>query len=275
MPAVAALFMDYGVAAAYVGPGDIKSGASAYWGFRAYNTAAIGSNVCDIKRASDSTTQTFVSLAGGAVDTASIATFLNATTGKVTKFYDQTGNGHHATNASSDFAYTPSVFGSLPAIVGQGTANSLLASALASSTGAQSVSLVIKTSANVAGPTSLVGPSADAGLELRVNGGHFDLLITQTADVLSSTSIVSASTKYAVGVDTDGSGNYHIFTNGAADGATAAGMPSAGTWGIGGTGTTSVDPAIHTFAEVIIYGSVLASGDYSNLSSNQHTFWGF
>src|SRR5665213_385939 len=77
----------------YTGPGDVVGSATAWWGLRAYSAATIGGNVVDIKRASDNTTQTFVSLTTGALDVASIATFLTSTTGVVTKLYDQTGHG--------------------------------------------------------------------------------------------------------------------------------------------------------------------------------------
>jgi hypothetical protein len=79
---------------AYIGPGDIAASATAWWGLRAYSAAKAGTNCCDIIRASDSTTNTFTTLASGLLDTASIATFLNATTGKISKLYDQTGGGH-------------------------------------------------------------------------------------------------------------------------------------------------------------------------------------
>src|SRR5678816_1891867 len=79
----------------YTGPGDIVASAKSFWGLRAYTNASIGGNCIDVKRASDNTTNTFVTVAGGLVDVASITTFLAATTGTVTKAYDQTGNGFH------------------------------------------------------------------------------------------------------------------------------------------------------------------------------------
>ena len=64
-------------AATYSGPGDIVSGATAWYGLRAYNAAyATGSNkAINVRRASDNTTQDFLILASGALDIASANTF--------------------------------------------------------------------------------------------------------------------------------------------------------------------------------------------------------
>lgn len=106
----------------YTGPGDVVGGASAWWGLRAYSSAKAGTNCCDIIRASDSATQTFTTLANGNLDTASITTFLTATTGKITKLYDQTGNGNDATQGTdaSRPAITLAAIGSLAVLTFSG-----------------------------------------------------------------------------------------------------------------------------------------------------------
>lgn len=103
---------------AYVGPGDLVASALAWYGLRAYSLATAGNNCVDIVRASDSTTNTFTTLANGSVDLASITTFLASTTGKITKLYDQTGGGLHVVQASdgSRPTFTFSAIGSLPGI---------------------------------------------------------------------------------------------------------------------------------------------------------------
>lgn len=64
-------------AVTYQGVGDIVSGATGYWGLRAYNAAyATGSNnAINIRRASDNTTENIVILTTGALDVATAATF--------------------------------------------------------------------------------------------------------------------------------------------------------------------------------------------------------
>lgn len=63
--------------AAYTGPGNLVSGATAWYGLRAYNAAyATGSNnAVDLRRSSDNATTTLVILSSGALDVASAATF--------------------------------------------------------------------------------------------------------------------------------------------------------------------------------------------------------
>jgi lysophospholipase L1-like esterase len=90
-----------GSAPLYIGPGDVKPGAFAWWGLRAYSASSIGMNAVSILRASDSTTQIFTTVAGGGIDATAIATFLSGTTGKISKLWDQTGNGRHLTQATS------------------------------------------------------------------------------------------------------------------------------------------------------------------------------
>lgn len=85
----------------YTGAGDIVTGAIAWWGLRAYSSAARGSNCCRIRRLSDNAEQDFVTLATGAVDRASISAFLASTTGAFVAFYDQSGGARDMTQATS------------------------------------------------------------------------------------------------------------------------------------------------------------------------------
>ena len=60
----------------YTGAGDVVSGATAWYGLRAYNSAYRGSKAINVRRASDNTTQDINVLAGtGALDIASANTF--------------------------------------------------------------------------------------------------------------------------------------------------------------------------------------------------------
>lgn len=104
----------------YVGIGDVKSGANAYWALRAYNRAyaVAHGNSAIIKRASDSTLKTITVLSNGNFDTSTATTFCNATTCVVTQLYDQTGNNNHMTvgagNSAVPLAF--SCIGSLPCL---------------------------------------------------------------------------------------------------------------------------------------------------------------
>lgn len=89
--------------ASYVGPGDLVSGATAWYGLRAYKASyATGSNpAITIRRASDSTTATINILATGNLDVATATAFCASTTCFVTQAFDQTGNGNNATQATA------------------------------------------------------------------------------------------------------------------------------------------------------------------------------
>jgi hypothetical protein len=89
---------------AYVGPGDLVSGARAWYGLRAYNAAVAATGTqkaINVIRASDSATQDILILTNGNLDVASAAAFGAATTLKVVIWYDQSGNGNDVTQATN------------------------------------------------------------------------------------------------------------------------------------------------------------------------------
>lgn len=86
---------------AYQGPGDIVTGAQAWWGLRAYNAAyATGSNpAIDIVKTSDgSASQTINILSDGTLDVATIAALGYGVS--VSKIWDQSGRNQHLVQAT-------------------------------------------------------------------------------------------------------------------------------------------------------------------------------
>lgn len=155
---------------AYQGIGDIQSGWTLWAGLRAYTNALIGNNCVDIIRASDSTTQTFKTVTGGGVDVVGITTFLTSTTGKVSKLYDQTGNGHdliQATGANQP-AFTFNVIGSLPGMT---------------FTSGSSTSVAVTSGLSVPVPQSLMAVGSRS-----VNGGFGDMLFGNSNNYVDGTS---------------------------------------------------------------------------------------
>jgi hypothetical protein len=109
---------------AYTGPGDVVSGAFAWYGLRGYTAAySTGSNpVLDIVDQAGANQLTVNILATGRLDVASISAWVTAnsvSTIKVKRMYDQTGNARHMNQAT--LANMPVLnltgFGSLPAVV--------------------------------------------------------------------------------------------------------------------------------------------------------------
>lgn len=89
--------------ASYVGPGDVLSGATAFYGLRAYSAAyaAAGSEAIDLRRSHDNATMTAVFLSTGDLDKATISSWAGADTIFVSKLYDQTGHGNHIIQATA------------------------------------------------------------------------------------------------------------------------------------------------------------------------------
>jgi hypothetical protein len=83
------------VVVAYTGPGDIVSGAQAWWGLRAYSAATAGTKAINIRASGDNATTDINTLANGDLDVATVSSFLGIHGGNafVTKLYEQTGGG--------------------------------------------------------------------------------------------------------------------------------------------------------------------------------------
>src|SRR5689334_12632742 len=96
-------------------PLDIAPGAAAAYGLRRLSAAYSGPAV-DVRRASDNAVQSF-SFAGNDLDTAALAAFLTATTGFVSKWWDQSGNGNHAVQSTA--ANQPRIAVSSPTLNGR------------------------------------------------------------------------------------------------------------------------------------------------------------
>lgn len=86
----------------YAGPGDIVSGATAWYGLRCYSAAQASLvKAITIRRASDNATQDIGLTSNCDLDTATATTFCTATTCFATEVYDQTGNGNHVLQATA------------------------------------------------------------------------------------------------------------------------------------------------------------------------------
>lgn len=117
----------------YLGPGDIVSGATAWYGLRAYSAAVAATGTqkaINIRRTSDSTTSDILILTTGGLDLATANTFCVSTTCFVAKWYDQSGNARDAIQATA--ANQPQLLfnciGVLPCVSALSSASVVLAS---------------------------------------------------------------------------------------------------------------------------------------------------
>jgi hypothetical protein len=260
-------------AASYVGPGDIVA-AGAWWGLRAYSAAKAGTAAVRIIRASDSTQQDFNTLANGSLDTASIATFLTATTGKIVTLYDQTGGGYDLTQGTdaSRPAYTANAIGSLPCLTTSGGATSLEAATTLS--WAQPYTFLVVVSPTDAPNNTFVmcaDPNAFSGFVMQYGSG--------------GSWIISAGTNLTGGAATQGS---FQVVQAVANSTSSSVKVDGGSLTTGNAGTQSTtyhvdlgDQAANTgncngrYLEAGIWHSAVSSANQTSLNSNIHTYWGF
>jgi hypothetical protein len=262
--------------ASYVGPGDIVSGATAWFGLRAYSNATIGANAIRIRRVSDNAEQNFVTLADGSLDVASIATFIAATTGRVVTLYDQTGNGRHVTQATA--GNQPQIIlsglGSLPVLrFTRSSTHRLIGSSTYGATAAQPVtwSLVAKRTGN----TSSFQVAAGAGTTNSMAIG-FPNSANQVGGFAGSWQGASAADNSFHAVQ--------MVYNGASSTIAVDGSEStvsAGTNGLSSSHTLRVgDDSFGSildgdFVEAGVWQSGFNGTQRSNMNSNQHSYWGF
>jgi hypothetical protein len=259
----------------YTGPGDVVSGASAWWGFRAYSQLKAGTAAINLRRDSDNATSDFSTLANGNLDIASITTWASGANLFVTKLYDQTGNGFdvaQATAAHQPTFQTNAISSSLPGINTASASGYLASSSIAVSTtslpftvsfvAARTGGSIVNASAvtefndgslqigfsNVSAelfcyfPYSYSGTATEGALhaaQLVANGASSDLNVDGVVDTVNFTSVFSV--KYGL----------LAYLAGA-------------------------NPLFGLLAEVGIWGAVaFTPTQSSNMYANQHTYWGF
>ena len=247
------------------------SGATAFYGLRAYNAAyATGSNpAITIRRTSDSTTSNINILATGALDVATATTFCAATTCFVVTIFDQAGT-HNLTQAttSAQPALTLGCLGALPCLTFASASSQFLSGAFITIAQPNTYSFVAeRTGAAVRGSVLGANNAVQAG---------FDALASN-AFLFASSVQTSAATDNALHAI------QAVFNNNSStlnvDGVLSSTLP-AGASSI----ATPLDIGAHgggvgnflngLFAEAIVYSSGLSSGNQTTLCHNQRLYWG-
>jgi hypothetical protein len=255
------------------GPGDVVSGALAYWGLRAYTIASIGTNAIRLRRSSDNSESDFATIAGGGLNLSSIASFKGAANLFVVTLYDQTGSGFHLTQASSGSQqpFTLNGLGSLPIMGGLSSGNFGQISRATGpvDTSPYSCSTVAKSStvAVVNAVSFMDGPQVG-----------FDVGDVANIAYLSDGGIVTGAASdaawHALQVISNG-GTSDVVVNGTSNsGAVGTNNMNGGIIGMfeGGNGGNLSSPFI---TECGWWPGALSGAQITNLNSNQHTYWGF
>lgn len=255
-------------AVVYIGPGDVISGASAWWGLRAYSRAVIGNNAVRLRRSSDNAEQDFQTISGGGLNAAAITAFAGGSNLTVRTLYDQTGNGNDATTAGGTATFNVSDLNSLPTFTASSGAG---------------------TEFNAAGPTIANQPFTVSAVFIDDSGGGaFPLLFRSAtattvdifvelsgvptlrmADVATLDAAISASVWYALQA---------VFNNTSST-AYINGVATNGSVG----GTDGVSPTLRLWwnglnaraTEMGIWSSAFSPGQQSSVNGNQRSYWGF
>jgi hypothetical protein len=255
---------------AYVGAGDIVSGAIVWWGLRAYSNAKIGTSAIRLRRDSDQAEQDFVTLSSGALDVASIASFKGADNLFIVKLYDQVGTNHFIqTTAAWQLSLILSGLGAKP-VMRAAASNPFRMVSTNAITQAQpfTCSVVFNNTGGassqylVTEPTTPVQMSRHDGVNLaRMYAGS---IVNATA---------ANSTWHAV---------QHVLNGAASD------INVDGTVNTVNPGTSGLAAAVYYFndnngfagfvgdgTEVGFWNVAFSAGQSTSMSSNQRDYWGF
>jgi hypothetical protein len=252
----------------FVGPGDIVSGAAAFYGLRAYNAAyATGSNkAINVRRASDNTTMDILILANGNLDVATATTFLAATTGYITEWYDQSGNGNHMVQATAGTQPQLLLTGAngLPTVAANGSQN--LATIGSPASGA-TVYTIVAVAERTGAFTTFGGILASGGGSFFYNATNAVVLYEGT---LAVTGVASDSVLHAMQFIANDPSSF-INVDG---GSTPTGSAGGNVFGSPASLFFGNNPATANISEAGIYAAAFNSTQVANMRANMKAFWG-
>lgn len=263
----------------YQGPGDIVPSALFWVGLRAYNltnadgthksvalTRTSDSHTCDLLIATaGNTLGTTTSCSTGGDNGTAIATWCNATTCKIDKFYDQSGNSRDfvSTNSANEARLNTS-----PIAAEWFSATSPYCTSGSFAAAPQSTaSLVAQANTGIA-PASL-GAFVAYGNPSQVGWNSTNTWFIYDGSVVTATA--SDSAYHAIQAVFNGASS-DAYIDGSSNtlNAGAGGSGSAAAC-IGATNSSNVNPISNTFIrEVGAWGSGFSSGNKSSMNSNQH-----
>jgi hypothetical protein len=267
---------------AYVGPGDIVTGAKGWWGLRAYSAAACGTKCANIRRSGGSspTSQDFNTLATGGLDIAAVTAFQNSDSSTalwIVNLYEQSGGGMGAFYCSTAAQQPQLVLGGTPnaTLVFVHANNTCFLIALSS----PAINLPFTTSMvglnNVSSTvthffwflstfdTAAPGPGFTNTLQCVNSGGGSPVNVTCSDGVYHSHHITSNGASSTMVIDQTNNTGTMGTTN----------YPGASTF------NWSANDSTNTLDGNILEGGIWPSqftlGQSQSIASNQKTFWGF
>lgn len=250
--------------AAFQGAGNIVGSATGWWGLRAYTSASIGANAVRLRESGGNTEQDFATIAGGGLNLAAIATFKGANNLFVRTLYDQVGTKHaeQLTNADQP-QFILSGAGSKPVIRFSSPSSRLDTAGAFVVSQPLTISTFAKRTANFTTNTFIVGDNSCAiGWRAAVN----------------QLDCYSPNDTYAAATDSAWHG-IQFVANGASSDINVDGTQNTVNSGTSGLGHVTINGLYAGFldgdvTEFGVWGTNFSTTQSSNLSTNQHTYWG-
>lgn len=271
----------------YTGPGDIVSGATAWYGLRAY-TAAIAaaatqklinirntatSETCDVIVATNGGFGNVANCSGSSSgDTVAVFCALSGGPCAITEFYDQSGNGSNATQATAGDqpALTLSCINSLPCVVFNGTSDFLAtAAALALSTTA-TISTVAERTGSFTSNMSIMGESTQSNIAGFSSSAN-TVFVCQNCSFVTATA--ADSVWHALQFVATGTTGTFINVDGVPG---STGNPGSGSWGAVAMqiGRGNGNLLKGNMTEVGIWSANFSSGNNTAVCQNQQAYYG-
>lgn len=259
---------------AYTGPGDIVSGALAWWGLRAYNAAyATGSNpAIDVVDTATGLISTTINIkTDGSLDQSTLLGLGYSVA--VKKIYDQVGTNHMSQATLADMpVLTASVIGSL-SIMTFDSSDGLLAANSITQAQPFTLSTVARRTANPTFNQSPIGFDSGFGiLGFRNTSGKL-FIYTGGSIPTAPAGTITENVFYALNGVFNGASSIISI-----DGTETTGLDLGNTTGAFGkpaAGLTTGFVLTGNVAEMGIWPVGFSSGNNSSMSANQHTYWGF
>ena len=268
--------------ARFVGPLDGLPAVTVAYSVRRLLTSYVANKAVNVRRNSDQGTLDIGFLANGDLDVPSLTTFLNATTGAIAIWYDQSGNGmdvSQATAAKQPTVLSPGHYNSKTSIVFTAASAQELTrnAAVPALTGDVTMAALSRPATN---PGAATVACRDPGAAAN---GTFGWRKATGKDLLTTPNVVNATasatlgetigTNYIAGFTRSGS-NITYYQNGAANG-TATLAPAGATvqWRIGGQGASGSASLNDEMPEILVWDSVISGPNLTALFANMNAYY--
>jgi Alpha-L-arabinofuranosidase B, catalytic len=256
------------------GPGDVLSGARAWYGLSAYSAAVAATGTqkaVNVRRSSDNTTADILILTTGLLDIATATTFAAGSNLFATKWYDQSGNANDIPQATQ--ANQPQLLLSAGPSSGKPKLTFSGSQWFFSATGISLDLPFTFTSVAVAttDTTNELLTFSDVNVQLRYDTGN---LLMAYAGVVGTAPQTNGNW-HAVVANYNFGASTLIVDNARTNVATGGSGSTRANMAIGNYGSTSTFPLTGAISQVGIWPIITADPDWTALNTNMHTNEGF